>query len=100
MVPRTRITRLLNAASRALLACDAFVDLSMFNARQTLSSIWRRIDAASDRLHLSGGPRVMVELACEGLTLGLAGLLVVLTLAIPAFRETADDDWLKQAISR
>ena len=36
-----------------------------------------------------------VELACEGLTLGLAGLLVVLTLAIPAFRETADDDWLK-----
>ena len=68
---------------------------SMFNARQTLSSIWRRIDAASDRLHLSGGPRVMVELACEGLTLGLAGLLVVLTLAIPAFRETADDDWLK-----
>ncbi len=94
-MPRTRITRLLNAASRALLACDAFVDSSMFNARQTLSSIWRRIDAASDRLHLSGGPRVMVELACEGLTLGLAGLLVVLTLAIPAFRETADDDWLK-----
>ena len=95
-MPRTRITRLLNAASRALLAFDAFVDSSMFNARRTLSSIWRRIDAASDRLHLSGGPRVLVELACEGLTLGLAGLLVVLTLAIPAFQETADDDWLKR----
>jgi penicillin-binding protein 1A len=94
-VPRTRVTRFLDAASRVLLACDAFIDSSMFNARQSLSSAWRRIDAVSDRLHLSGGLRVMVELACEGLTLGLAGLLIVLTLAIPAFRETGDDDWLK-----
>src|SRR5271157_2433081 len=89
-------TRLLSAASRALLAFDAFVDSSMFNARRALSGAWRRIDAASDRLHLSGAPRVLVEFACEGLTLGLVGLLAVLTLAIPAFQQTADDDWLKR----
>src|SRR5271166_6305345 len=88
-------TRLLSAASRALLAFDAFVDSSMFNAWRALASVWRRVDAASDRLHLSGGLRILVELACEGLTIGLAGLLVVLTLAIPVFEETADDDWLK-----
>ena len=41
-----------------------------------------------------GGPRILVEFACEALTFGLAGLLVALTLAIPAFQETADDDWL------
>ena len=94
-MPSTRTTRLLSAASRALLAFDAFVDSSMFNARRALASAWLRIDAASDRLHLSGGLRILVEFACEGLSLGLAGLLVVLTLAIPAFEETADDDWLK-----
>jgi penicillin-binding protein 1A len=95
-VSRTRIRRILSEASRALLAFDAFVDSSMFNGQRALSNGWRRVDAASDRLHLSGVPRVLVEFACESLTLGLGGLLVVLTLAIPAFQETADDDWLKR----
>ncbi len=93
---RTRITRSLSAASRALLAFDALINSSMFNAQHTLSNAWRRIDAVSDRLHLSGVPRILVEFACEGLTLGLAGLLVVLTMALPAFQETADEDWLKR----
>jgi penicillin-binding protein 1A len=96
LVPNSQITRLLATVSRALLALDAFVDSSMFNARQRAYNILRALDAASDRLHLSGVARVLVELACEALTLGLAGLLVVLTLAIPAFQETANDDWLKR----
>src|SRR5208283_1352217 len=91
-----RFTRMRSATARALLAFDALIDSSMFNARRALSSAWRRIDAASDRLHLSGAPRVFVELACEGLTLGLVGLLAVLTLGVPAFQQTADDDWLKR----
>ena len=33
----------------------------------------------------------------EGATLGLGGLIVMLALAIPAFRETSDDDWLKKS---
>ncbi len=82
--------------SRSLLAFDAFVDSSMFNARRTTLGALRTIDAASDRLHVSGGPRVLVELACEGLNLGLVGLVVALTLAIPAFQLTADSDWLKR----
>ena len=95
-MPNSRITKLLAMASRALLAFDAFVNSSMFDARQRVFSFLRALDAASERLHISGVPRVLVELACEALTLGLAGLLVVLTLAIPAFQETADDDWLKR----
>ncbi len=79
-----------------MLAFDAFVDSSMYEARRRLSSAWHTIDAASDRLHVSGLQRLLVEVACEGLTLGLGGLLVVLTLAIPAFQETADDDWLNR----
>jgi penicillin-binding protein 1A len=95
-VPNSRNTRLLAMASRALLALDAFVDSSMFNARQRVYSILQALDAASDRLHQSGALRVLVELACEALTLGLVGLVVVLALAIPAFQETANDDWLKR----
>src|SRR5271157_5585622 len=94
LVSKTRIMRLIDTASRALLAFDAFVDSSMFNARRTVFNVLQRIDAASDRLHLAGAPRLLVELACETLTLGLAGLLVAVTLAIPAFQETAGDDWL------
>ena len=92
----TRITRLFQAASQAMLALDAFIDSSMFNARQRLLSAWRKIDAASDRMHVSGVARLFVEFASEGLTLGLGGLIVALTLALPAFQETADDDWLKR----
>ena len=95
-MPNTRITRLFHAASRAMLALDAFIDSSMFNARRRLWSAWQKIDAASDRMHVSGLARLFVEFACESLTLGLGGLIVALTLALPAFQETADDDWLKR----
>ncbi len=88
--------RLLATASRAMLAVDALVDLSMFDARQSTFALLGALHAASDRLHLSGVSRVLVELACEALTIGLAGLLVLLALAVPAFRETADGDWLKR----
>ncbi len=93
---KARFKKLRLAVSRALLAFDAFIDSSMFNARRTVLSALRSIDAASDRLHVSSGPRVLIDLACEGLNLGLVGLIVALTLAIPAFRETADGDWLKR----
>ena len=33
----------------------------------------------------------------EAATIGLGGLVLMLALAIPAFRETSDDDWLKKS---
>jgi penicillin-binding protein 1A len=95
-VPKSWILRLLTMASRALLAFDALVDSSMFRAQQRVLGILRALDDVSDRLYLSGVARVLLEVACEALTLGLAGLLVALTLAIPAFQVTAGDDWLKR----
>src|SRR5437016_8811771 len=51
-----------------------------------------------DRFHVAGWRRwAIVEPFSEGATLGLGGLMVLLALAIPAFRETADDDWLKKS---
>ena len=94
---RRRIAEASAATSRVLLALDAFIDSTMFATGRKALGLLEAIDEASDRLHLSGAPRLAVELACEALTLGLAGLLVALSLALPAFRETADDDRLARS---
>ena len=94
---RKRIAEATAATSRVLLALDAFIDSTMYAAGRRAIRVLEAIDEASDRLHLSGAPRVAVELACETLTLGLAGLLVALSLALPAFRETADGDRLARS---
>eukprot|EP01037_Dinobryon_pediforme_P008927 gene8927-9015_t len=48
-----------------------------------------------DRFYVSGFKWFIVEVACEGLTLGLGGAVLALMLAQPAFQETSDD-WLKK----
>src|SRR5690606_33690791 len=50
-----------------------------------------------DRFHVSGVRRCAVELCSEGATLGTGGLVLMLMLALPAFRETTDEDWLKRS---
>ncbi len=50
-----------------------------------------------DRFHVSGWRRGLTELMSESATLGTVGVVVLLALAIPAFRETSDDDWLKKS---
>src|SRR5205814_5765843 len=45
----------------------------------------------------AGWRRIMVEVVPEGATLGTGGLVLLLALAAPAFRETSDDDWLKKS---
>src|SRR5690348_2871810 len=50
-----------------------------------------------DGFHLAGWRRALAEIASEGLTVGLAGLVVMVALATPAFHDTADSDWLKKS---
>src|SRR5258706_4447608 len=40
---------------------------------------------------------VFIEPFSEAATIGLGGLILMLALAVPAFRETPDDDWLKKS---
>ncbi len=70
---------------------------TLFAAGQRTLGLLEAIEDASDRLRLTGPSRFAVEIACETLTLGLAGLLVALALALPAFRETADEGWLARS---
>ncbi len=51
-----------------------------------------------DRFHIGGWRRwVFVEPLSEAATMGAGGMVVLLALALSAFRETADDDWLKKS---
>src|SRR5215203_2730734 len=59
---------------------------------------YERFIVFMDRFHVAGWRRwVFVEPVSEGLSLGVGGLVLMLALALPAFRETSDDDWLKKS---
>ncbi len=80
---------------RAFETFDSWTAFSLSEGGRGLSNLWERYCERMDRLQVRGARRVGVELACEGLTLGVVGLLLMLALAIPAFREVGGDDWLK-----
>lgn len=80
---------------RALLAFDAFVDSSVYEAGQKSRANYAAFSAFMDGFHTSGWKKVFVELGCEFFTISIAGGLVALFLAQPAFQETTDD-WLKK----
>jgi penicillin-binding protein 1A len=83
---------------RFLLDLDARIDFGMYQAKTWGRELYERFTVFMDRFHVAGWRRwYFVEPLSECLTLGNAGLLVLLALAIPAFRETSDDDWLKKS---
>ena len=84
--------------NRFLLGADAHIDSALFSTGRWVRELWERFSAFMDRFHVAGWRRwVFVEPLSEGATLGLGGLIVMLALAIPAFRETSDEDWLKKS---
>jgi penicillin-binding protein 1A len=82
---------------RFALESDARVDSALFQAGRALADLYERYSAFLDRFHVSGWRRGAVEIASEGASVGAAGLVLLLALAIPAFEETSDDDWLKKS---
>jgi penicillin-binding protein 1A len=83
---------------RFLLDFDSRLDSTVFHAARWLREYYERFTAFMDRFHVAGWRRwAIVEPLSEGATLGLGGLIVALALAIPAFRETSDEDWLKKS---
>ena len=83
---------------RALLDFDAQVDSAMFQSGRWAREIFERFSAFMDRFHVAGWKRwILVEPLSEGATLGTVGAILMLALAIPAFRETSDEDWLKKS---
>jgi len=92
---RVKSSRLARRVSNALLALDSWIDSSIYGSGQSASETFESFVMFMDRFHVAGVKRLVVELACEGLTLGCAGGIVALALAAPAFQLTSDD-WLKK----
>ena len=78
-----------------LLAIDAWINSTLYEAGFRLSEAWENLTIFFRRFRLTGWRRALAELASEGVTLGAAGSVVMLALAMPAFEETAGD-WKNQ----
>jgi penicillin-binding protein 1A len=92
---RLRSSRLYKRTGRALLAFDSWIDSSLYDSKEQAQAFYATFAAWMDRLHVSGWRRLLVEFACEGTNIVLAGAFLALFLAIPAFHETSND-WLKK----
>ncbi|HWM49170.1 MAG TPA: PBP1A family penicillin-binding protein [Xanthobacteraceae bacterium] len=82
---------------RFLLDLDARIDFGVFRSGGAVRELYERFADFMDRFHVAGWRRwVVVEPVSEMATLGLGGSILMLALAIPAFQETSDEDWLKK----
>src|SRR5437762_10893271 len=81
-----------------MLDFDALIDSTLFSSAKGARELYERYSTFMDRFYVGRWKRwVFIEPASEAATIGLGGLLMMLALAVPAFRETADDDWLKKS---
>jgi penicillin-binding protein 1A len=83
---------------RRLLDFDARIDSAVFQGGQRVRELYDRFIAVMDHFHVAGWRRwLIVEPLSEAATWGTVGLLLMLILAVPAFHETSDQDWLKKS---
>jgi penicillin-binding protein 1A len=82
---------------RFLLDLDSRIDFAVFQGLAWTREYYERFSTFMDRFHVAGWRRWVNEVLSESATLGMAGMIAMLALAIPAFRETSDDDWLKKS---
>jgi penicillin-binding protein 1A len=94
-IPPDVWTRIRHAA----LDADAWLNDSLYTLGCRISELYERFSIKTDRLSLSGGKRVMADLASEAFTLTLVGGVMMLVLAIPAFHESTEDFLKKQELA-
>jgi penicillin-binding protein 1A len=79
------------------LDANAIVDSSMFGSWEKFGAAWQSYSAFMDRFKVIGaGRNAGLTILSEGMTFGAAGLVVLLALGQPAFREVDDENWLKK----
>jgi penicillin-binding protein 1A len=79
---------------RAALWFDAWLNSTLFQSGRGLANAWGWYSEKMKALRFRSAPRFILDLTSEATTLGALGAVVMLALALPAFRET-EDDWLK-----
>ncbi len=74
-----------------LLRIDSWIDSSLWTAASRVFDFWEEVTIASRKLHVRGWKKFLVNMTCNALTVGTAGSVVMLALALPAFEETKKD---------
>jgi len=78
------------------LEVDSAIDTFFFELGQGSGMAWERVTLFFRRFHATGWKRPFFELLSEGFTLGVAGTIVMLALAVPAF-DAVTRDWRSQS---
>ncbi len=73
---------------------DSWIDSSLAAAWDRVKDGYNAAASFAMRFRLSGWKRLFTEVASEGLTLGVGGLVIMYTLALPAFQEVDEGKWL------
>ena len=76
------------------LALDSKLDSSVYGIWDFLKRFWRAYSSFFSRFHLTGFRKLTNNLLSEGFNLLIAGLLLMLGLAIPSFKLIQKGDWL------
>jgi penicillin-binding protein 1A len=87
-------TPLSTRIKRAALAFDAWLNSFLFQSGRGLGQAWGSYSEKLKCLRFRGSLRAVLDLTSEATTLGRVGGVVMLALALPAFRAT-EEDWLK-----
>jgi penicillin-binding protein 1A len=74
-----------------LLRVDSWIDSTVWNLGFKLAEAWEEITIFFRRFRVRGWKKLAFEVAGEAMTLGTAGFVVLLALALPAFEETKED---------
>jgi len=91
--PAAKVPVMRNRIRRFFLAIDAFVDTALWRSGAAVRRVLEGYDAFLRRFRAKGIWRFLAELSSDGLTYGLAGFIVVLAFAQPAFEATRYADW-------
>ena len=78
-------------AKNWLLGFDSWLDDTLFRLFSKTGDYWEAISIFFRRFRVTGFKKFVVEILDESLSIGLAGSVVLLALALPAFDETSKD---------
>jgi penicillin-binding protein 1A len=78
-----------------LVELDSWIDSTLYEYMFSAGAFWESVTIFFRRFRVKGWRRVFFELMSEGFTLGVAGSILMLALAMPAFEDTSKN-WRAQ----
>lgn len=74
-----------------LLRIDSWIDSGLWTTASRAFDFWEDVTIASRKLHVRGWKKFLINITDDALTVGVAGSVLMLALALPAFEETKKD---------